>query len=114
MAYYGDNGPFAWVSMSAHNTASINDSFGVSSVSRIQSGTHQVNFSSFSSNNNYCVVGENGNNRTTWADGDDDTDHALIVLQRSSSSCRMGSFDMDDGLNDDPYQIYAAFYSTSN
>ena len=114
MAYYGDNGPFAWVSMSAHNTASINDSFGVSSVSRIQSGTHQVNFSSFNSNNNYCVVGENGNNRTTWADGDDDTDHALIVLQRSSSSCRMGSFDMDDGNTDDPYQIYAAFYSTSN
>ena len=114
MAYYGDNGPFAWVSMSAHNTASINDSFGVSSVSRIQSGTHQVNFSSFSSNNNYCIVGENGNDRTTWSDGDDDTDHAMIVLQRSSSSCRIGSFDMDDGSSDDPYRIYAAFFSTAN
>ena len=114
MAYYGDNGPFAWVAMYGHGTASIDDSFGISSVSRIQNGTHQVNFSSFNSNNNYCVVGENGNDRTTWADGDDDTDHALIVLQRSSSSCRMGSFDMDDGNTDDPYRIYAAFYSTAN
>ena len=26
MAYYGDNGPFAWVSMYGHGTASIDDS----------------------------------------------------------------------------------------
>ena len=114
MAYYGDNGPFAWVAMYAHSAATINESFGVSSVSRVQNGTHQINFSSFNSNNNYCVVGENGNDRTTWADGDDDTDHAMIVLQRSTSSCRIGSFDMDDGSSDDPIRIYAAFYSTAN
>ena len=114
MAYYGDNGPFAWVSMYAHSTATIDDSFGISSVSRVQNGTHQINFSNFSSNNNYCVVGENGNDRTTWADGDDDTDHAMIVLNRSSGNCRIGSFDMDDGSSDDPIRIYAAFYSTAN
>ena len=45
MAYYGDNVPFAWVAMTSINTASINDSYGVSSVSRIQNGTHQINFS---------------------------------------------------------------------
>jgi len=113
MAVVGDNAPFAWVSMSAHGTASIHESYGVSSVSRITSGTHQVNFSSYSSGSGYAVVGECGGDRDTWVDGDDDNDHAMIVLNRSNSSCRLGAFDMDDGNNDDPKRIYAAFYSTS-
>ena len=36
MAYYGDNGPFAWVSMYGHGQATIDDSFGISSVSRME------------------------------------------------------------------------------
>lgn len=112
MAIIGDNTCFAWVSMNAHGTASIQESYGVSSVSRAALGTHQINFSSYSSGNNYCVVGECGADRNDWDDGDDDNDHALIVLNRSSGSCRMGAFDMDDGNNDDPKRIYAAFYST--
>ncbi len=113
MAVIGDNAPFAWVSMAAHGTASIHESYGVSSVSRVQQGTHQVNFSSYSSGSGYAVVGECGADRSTWADGDDDNDHALIVLNRSNSSCRLGQFDMDDGYQDDAKRIYAAFYSTA-
>ena len=112
MAVIGDNTCFAWVYMNAHGTASIQESYGVSSVSRAALGTHQINFSSYNSGNNYCVVGECGADRNDWDDGDDDNDHALIVLNRSSGSCRMGAFDMDDGNNDDPKRIYAAFYST--
>ncbi len=114
MAFIGDNGCFAWVSVAAHGEANIQDSYGVSSVSRIQLGTHQVNFSSFNSNTNYAVVGECGALRNDWDDGDDDNDHGLIVLNRSSGSVRLGAFDFDDGNNDDPKRIFIACYSTAN
>ncbi len=113
MAYYGDNVPFAWVAMTAINTASINDSYGVSSVSRIQNGTHQINFSAGPGNSSYCCVGENGCQRDTWADGDDGNDQIQIVLNRSNSSYRIGGCDLDDGLQGDPKFIFSACYSTT-
>ena len=113
MAYYGDNVPFAWVAMTAINTASINDSYGVSSVSRIQNGTHQINFSAGPSNSSYCCVGENGCQRDTWADGDDGNDQIQIVLNRSNSSYRIGGCDLDDGLQGDSKFIFSACYSTN-
>ena len=113
MAYYGDNVPFAWVAMTAINTASIDDSYGVSSVSRIQNGTHQINFSAGPGNSSYCCVGENGCQRDTWADGDDGNDQIQIVLNRSNSSYRIGGCDLDDGLQGDPKFIFSACYSTT-
>ena len=113
MAYYGDNVPFAWVAMTAINTATINDSYGVSSVSRIQNGTHQINFSAGPNNSSYCCVGENGCQRDTWADGDDGNDQIQIVLNRSNSSYRIGGCDLDDGLQGDSKFIFSACYSTT-
>ena len=91
----------------------MHERYGESRGRRRQQGTHQVNFSSYSSGSGYAVVGECGADRSTWADGDDDNDHALIVLNRSIGSCRLGQFDMDDGYQDDAKRIYVAFYSTS-
>tara|TARA_B100000214_G_C23880332_1_gene586932 strand:- start:512 stop:856 length:345 start_codon:yes stop_codon:yes gene_type:complete len=113
MAYYGDNSPFAWVSMNSHNTASIQQSFNISSVSRIQNGTHQINFTSGPGNSNYCPVGENGCTRDTWADGDDGNDQIQIVLNRNNTYYRIGGCDLDDGLQGDAKFIFSACYSTN-
>jgi len=113
MAFIGDNGVSVWCALGASGGSTIEDSIGISSCSRVQSGTHQFNFSSSFGNNDYCVLAEAGCNRDTWADGDDANDQGCIVLKKYTSYVRLGGPDWDDGAAGDPHKYSMAILSTT-
>jgi hypothetical protein len=47
----------AWVNFDGTGTVAIRESFNVSSITDVTTGTYEVNFTNAFSNTNYCVVG---------------------------------------------------------
>tara|TARA_R100001163_G_scaffold64732_1_gene59684 strand:- start:253 stop:558 length:306 start_codon:yes stop_codon:yes gene_type:complete len=62
MAFFGENSCKVWVKCDTSVSASIDDSFNVSSVADRGTGRYTVNFTNAMSNTNYAAVfGCNGN-----------------------------------------------------
>tara|TARA_R100000458_G_C8244833_1_gene223021 strand:+ start:226 stop:618 length:393 start_codon:yes stop_codon:yes gene_type:complete len=100
-----------WVTFTGQSSASIQDSFGVSSVARRSNGNYTVNFSTSFSDTNYGVVATVKADRDSWADGDDSCDSSAICLNQATSYTYIGSGDFDDGAPDDVDRMTVVCYS---
>ena len=75
----------------AFNQSTINDSFGVSSVTDNGTGNYTVNFSSSFSNTNYCAVMTGGNGTNTPC--------GVAVMEKTTSTIRVTTTGMNIAIN---------------
>ena len=59
MSYWGSNTVHMWVNMAGTGTPYARDSYGLSSISDNGTGDYTLNFSTATSNDDYCVLGGN-------------------------------------------------------
>ena len=90
-----------WVEFSGAGSATLINSFGVSSVNRRSEGNYEVFFSSNFSNTNY----------DNYADINDDIDNIAIVCNKFVDKVYIGCGDLDDGLNDDQPRISVLIFA---
>ena len=95
-----------WISFTLQNTAAINDSHNVSSLTDGGVGKYTVNFSNNTANSNYAVV-------SGFADGGGFNDQRTLThedSQERSTSGYAGYFIHSNGSLDDPREVSLAIF----
>ena len=95
----------AWVNFTAYSSFTVRGSANVSSVSDNGTGNFRVNYSTSLSSSTYTALGAGGNDATSYADGNDNTDHVTIIGLISTSSCYIFGVDGDNVAPDDPQYV---------
>ena len=91
-----------WAHFTAYSSFSLQGSGNVSSVTDNSTGNFRVNFSTALSASNYAGIATAGNDATSYADGNQNTDHVAMMGQMNTNNVYVASVDADDGAPDDP------------
>ena len=93
MAYFGENGIFAWAQgNTGSNANTLRDSYNMTSLTDVNTGRIQFNFSTNAVNNDYAIVSLSGNEHTTTTAPRVRT----IDADFSVSNCRIRNLNVDN------------------
>jgi hypothetical protein len=98
-------GASATVNFTAYSTFSVRGSSNVSSVTDQATGNFKVNYSNNLASSTYTSLGAAGNDATSYADGNDNTDHGCMIGSITTSYSYIFSVDYDTGAPDDAQYI---------
>ena len=105
MAYYGTNAIIASAQFRADgavsNNFSLQQSFGCSSVTKVQNGVYRLTFSSTLANDNYVAAGSMSTENSSSGDRPVRGANGMDLLVHGTSSCDVrfayGSYNVDNG-----------------